>query len=138
MISKKTNLKIITPQGIFYNNQVEIVTLKTTEGFIGLMKNKSPFIASLDIANLLINSKKSKKFLECAIAGGIVKVDRNNVLIITDAIEEKTKISKSRAKKSKLKAEQIIKSKKSDYEIHMAEIDLKKAINRLNVKDGDS
>ncbi len=138
MISKKTNLRIITPQGIFYNNQVEIVTLKTTEGFIGLMKNKSPFIASLDIANLLINSKKSKKFLECAIAGGIVKVDRNNVLIITDAIEEKTKISKSRAKKSKLKAEQIIKSKKSDYEIHMAEIDLKKAINRLNVKDRDN
>ena len=138
MISKKTNLRIITPQGIFYNNQVEIVTLKTTEGFIGLMKNKSPFIASLDIANLLINSKKSKKFLECAIAGGIVKVDRNNVLIITDAIEEKTKISKSRAKKSKLKAEQIIKSKKSDYEIHMAEIDLKKAINRLNVKERDN
>ena len=135
---KKTNLKILTPKGIFYNNEVEIVTVKTTEGFIGLMKNKSPFIAALDIANLLINKKDSKNFLECAIAGGIVKADRNGVQIITDAIEEKTKISESRARKSKLEAEQIIKNKKDAYEIHMAELDLKKAINRLNVKAGDN
>jgi F-type H+-transporting ATPase subunit epsilon len=135
-MNKKTFLKIITPNGFFYNKEVDIVTVKTTEGFIGLMKNKSPFVAALDISNLLINKKNSKDFLECAIAGGIVKATPNNVEIITDEIEEKSKISESRARKSKLEAEKLLKIKKDVAEIHMVEISLKKAINRLSVKSG--
>lgn len=133
---KKTFLKIITPEGLFYNGEVEIVTVKTTEGNIGLMHGKSPFVASLDIAELQINKHGSKDFLDCAIAGGLVYAKADSVNIITDAIEEKSKIDITRAEKARKIAEQELKIKMDAKEHLLADQALKRAINRINVKRG--
>lgn len=127
-------LKIITPQGIFWDKEVDIVTVKTTEGYIGLQKGKSPFVASLDIAELLINSNASSKKRVCAIAGGLVIAKQESIDIITDAIEFKDDIDVSRAQRAKTNAEAALKQSKSDEEQQQAQIALKKAINRIQVK----
>lgn len=131
---KLVELKIMTPQGIFWNEPVEVVTVKTTEGYIGLQKNKSPFVASLDIAELMINPQSSNKHKVCAIAGGLVIANKESVNIITDAIEYKDKIDLSRAERAKRHAEQALKSVKSEAEHQLATVALKKALNRIDVK----
>lgn len=131
---KLVKLKIMTPSGIFWDEPVEIVTVKTTEGYIGLQKNKSPFVASLDIAELLINPQSSNKHKICAIAGGLVIANTDHINIITDAIEYKEKIDLSRAEKAKRHAEQSIKSVKSEAEHQLASIALKRALNRIEVR----
>ena len=129
----KVPLKIITPDGIFWNKEVDIVTLKTTEGYIGVLHGKSPMVASLDIAKLFINKKGSSNFKECSIAGGILYSRPNKVEIITDAIEFKENIDIARAEKARKLAEAKLKSSiPSDK--HLAELALKKAINRISVK----
>lgn len=128
------NLKIMTPEGIFWNEQVDIVTVKTTEGYIGLQHGRSPFVASLDIAELKINTQNSAKHKVCAVAGGLVFMDKTGVSIITDAIEYKDKIDLVRAEKAKKLAEQALKDAKSEAEQFSASVSLKKAINRIHVR----
>lgn len=131
---KLVKLKIMTPDGIFWHEPVEIVTVKTTEGYIGLQKNKSPFVASLDIAELLINPQSSNKHKVCAIAGGLVIATKNHINIITDAIEYKEKIDLSRAERAKKHAEEALKNVKSEAEHQLAQVALKKALNRIEVR----
>ena len=113
--------------------QFKIVTFKTTEGYIGVLAGKSPFVASLDIAELLINSSSSKDHKVCAIAGGLAYVEPGSVSIITDAIEYKELIDIKRAEKQKKLAEDSLSQKKGASEILKAQIALKKAINRIQV-----
>ena len=130
----KTLLKIITPEGLFWNKEVDIVTVKTTEGYMGLMKGKSPVVASLDIAELSINKVGTSENVQCAIAGGVLYVTPDKVEIITDAIEEKSKIDKNRAEKALKEAERLLNLKTDAKEHHLASLALKRAINRINVK----
>ena len=136
MLSNTTHLKIITPSGIFYENDVSLVTVKTTEGYIGLQHGKPPFVASLEISELAIGSQSDKRSYKlCAIAGGIVYVQRDQVDIITDAIEFKEKIDIIRAQRDKKAAEAKLKQQKnSAAETLKAQIALKKAINRIEIK----
>ena len=131
---QQVRLKIITPEKVFWDKDIDIVTVKTTEGYIGLQKNKSPFVAALDVAELHINIKGTKDYYDCAIAGGIVKATKSEISIITDAIEFKGKIDLPRAEKAKRIAEQKIKDNLSESENIRVQLSLKKAINRIEVR----
>ena len=132
----KTQLKIITPNGIFWDKEVDIVTVKTTEGYMGLLHGKSPVVASLDIAELHINKQGSSDFVECAIAGGLLYVTPERIEIITDAIEKKKDIDISRAEKAKRTAESELKAKTDATEHKLAERALQRAVNRINIRKG--
>ncbi|MBX4209928.1 MAG: ATP synthase F1 subunit epsilon [Mollicutes bacterium PWAP] len=129
-----TKLKIITPNGLFFDGIVEIVTMKTFEGFIGIQHGKSPFMAQLDIAELKIGRDSDSKQKIAAISGGLVYATPKSVEIITDAIEFIENIDKARAKKAKDKAEIIINNSKIKSELYLAELALKRALNRLHKK----
>ena len=133
-MANKTHLKIMTPNGIFFDKDIAIVTVKTSEGYIGLQHGKSPFVASLEIAEMSITSEFGGKKEECAIAGGLVYVTTSEVQIITDAIEYKANIELNRAEKAKREAEVKLKQKLEDSEHHKQSLSLKRAINRIHVK----
>lgn len=129
----KTLLRIITPNGLFWDKEVDIVTVKTTEGYLGLLHGKSPIVASLDIAELQINKENTHEYVECAIAGGLLYATPEKVEIITDAIEEKSKIDSNRAEKAKRVAQATLKTKSDDTDNKMAKLALKRALNRISI-----
>jgi len=134
-MANKTHFKVMTPNGIFMDEDIYLVTVRTPEGDIGLQHGKSPFVASLEIAEMIIYKDQGKQPLICAIAGGLVYVTPESVQIITDAVEHKDKIEMARAEKEKATAEALLKQAKLDEsEILKAQISLKKAINRISVK----
>ena len=135
-VSNKTHLKIITPHGIFWDKEVEIVTVRTTEGDLGVLYGRSPMVASLAISHLTINSKGKQDFKECAISGGVIYITKERVDIITDAIEAKESIDVSRAERAKRQAEQMLKQKTDENEHKMATLALQRAINRISIKKG--
>ena len=87
----KVHLKIMTPNGIFFEGDVEMVTVKTSAGYIGLQHGKSPFVASLEYAPIEIKQEKHK--IVSAISGGLVYANPESINIITDAIENKENIN---------------------------------------------
>ncbi len=129
-----THLKIITPDGIFYEGDIDIVTVQTSVGRIGLQHGKSPIVASLEISELNIGSPKSNKAKACAIAGGLVYVTTSSVEIITDAIEYREKIDVNRAQREIKAAEARLKQKLDGVDELKTKLSLKRALNRIAVK----
>ncbi len=133
MEKNRTKLKIITPNGIFYDKEVSIVTVKTTEGYIGIQYGRVPIVASIEISPLIIGTHGQPNYMDCAIAGGLLYADKESATIITDAVEEKSKIDIGRAERSRKEIESELKRNKDEKEIMKLKLSLQKAINRVQV-----
>lgn len=81
-----TKLKILTPKGIFYQEEITIVTLKTIEGYIGLQYGISPFVSSLVPSKIFI--KRNNQEEEFYISSGLVYAEKEYINIISDAISK--------------------------------------------------
>lgn len=79
------NLKIITPDGIFFDGSVESVTLKTTEGYITILEWHTPLVANIAISSM--RYKINNQVRNLSIAGGLLISTLHEVRIITDKIE---------------------------------------------------
>lgn len=129
------NLQIVTPDRLFYDDQVDMIVVRTTSGDVGILKGHTDYVAALDVG--VIKIKKDGVFHEATIAGGFIQVDKEKTTIVTEAAEWPKDIDRDRAERAKEQAEAIINRKITDVEIDIAEIRLKKALNRLRISSKD-
>ena len=123
-------LTISTPYGLFYEKEVDIVTLKTSEGYIGLQKNRIPFISAIEISSLFIKVDGTTKI--AAIGGGIVFVEKDYIDIFTDDIQWKEYLNKSEIHAIIDETNQKLQALKNDnIEKYKTELTLKRAMNKL-------
>jgi len=125
-------LKIVTPKGIYYDGDVEILNVRTSNGQLGILANHLPLASVLEIneMNFVVDGKRK----EYAISGGFIYVDKLETTIITNAIESKDEIDLDRALKAKQRAEERIKARKDDVDLVQAEVALKRSLARIHVK----
>ena len=92
-------LKIISPQGIKVNDMVDIVTIKTLEGYIGLLRGHVPFVSTIVPSQMSYRINNQQHILH--ISGGIVQSSQDYVKIIAEFIEtddeRQAKIAKSKS-----------------------------------------
>lgn len=125
-------LKIVTPAGVYKETDVEMLNLRTTTGQIDILAHHIPLASHIEISEMnYIDENHERQYF--AIAGGFVYVGENDTTIITSAIESVDEIDLERAKSSKQRAEERLKSSQN-IDVLRAEIALKKAITRINVK----
>ena len=100
---EQTWLKIISHQGIKVDKLVDIVTIKTLCGYIGLMKGHIPFVSTIVPSQMYYRIGSQQQILH--ISGGIVQATQKYVKIITEFIEtdEERKINLN-SSKHKLRA----------------------------------
>ena len=79
------NLKIITPDGIFFDEEVQWVNVKTTEGYVGILEWHTPLIANIQISKMSFKIKEKVRNL--TISGGLLVTDLHMVRIISDKVE---------------------------------------------------
>lgn len=126
------SLKVVTSNGIFFDEDVNMVILRCVNGDLGILKGHAPLISLIGIGKLRI--KQNGKFTEAAIAGGYVEVNKENVLIVCDAVEWPNEIDIERVKKAKERAEERLRNP-DGIDIERAEVALKRAINRINITE---
>jgi F-type H+-transporting ATPase subunit epsilon len=78
-------LKIITPEGIFFDGTIDSVNVKTTEGYITILEWHTPLIANIAISNMMYRVRNQPHTL--SIAGGLLISTLHEVRIITDKID---------------------------------------------------
>lgn len=123
-------LKIITPIGLYMDEEVEAVKVRTVEGEVTILSNHMPMVAMLVTSKCSL--KQSGQFKPYAIAGGLMQFGNNEMRILSDAVEGKESIDIERAKRAKERAEARL-AKAEDINIKRAEIALAKAINRIQI-----
>lgn len=122
------HIKVVTPRGIYLESDVISVHFKTVEGEMTLLPNHTPVFAALEACPLLAGNEKIY-----ALAGGFLKFQQDDCLILTDAIEGKNEIDIQRAKAAYQRARNRLDKKDVNTNMKRASLALEKAINRIHV-----
>ena len=131
MADKKFNLQIISPTRIFFDGDVDMVEMKTSEGEIGVLAGHIPLTVILEPGVLKIKQENGNK--EAALHDGFVKITKNKVTILAESCEWPDEIDVHRAEEAKVRAERRLKSGENGVDMFRAELALKKALTRINL-----
>ena len=123
-------LKIITPEKVAFDGETEQIIVRTTVGDVGILKGHEPYCAALGIGQMRI--KINGEFRHAATSGGMIKVGKEETVILVQTCEWSDEIDLNRANAAKYTAENRIQSAKGDAELRMAEAKLKRALNRID------
>jgi len=129
--NKKFELKIITPDRMFYEGSAEMVEFNTTEGAIGVYKNHIPMTVIIKPGVLTITDGEEKK--EAALHAGFVEILQDKVTILAEVIEWPGEIDEKRAEAAYERAKERIQGKDPKTDIARAETALLRAMARINV-----
>ncbi len=130
---KDFKLEIVTPKGIYRKVDVEILNIRTPLGQMGILADHIPLATPIEISQMDYMSQGQRYTF--AIAGGFVYVGQEETRVIANAIESSDEIDEQRALKAKERAEQRLKSKNEEIDFMRAQLALKRALVRIQVKE---
>ena len=125
-------LEIVTPDRIFYQGEASMVEFTAQDGDIGVYKNHIPLTTVIAPGILTITEAEGKK--QAALHAGFAQILPEKITILAEVIEWPDEIDHNRAEEAKKRAEDRIREHTEDIDIARAEIALKKALVRLNLK----
>lgn len=135
------SLRIITPEKIVLEKEVEQVSARAVDGELAILPNHEPLVTALAIDVLRFKAKGDEE--TAAVIGGLMDVSEINqgdavhtvVTVVSDVAELGAEIDAARAEQAKAKAE-AEKSQKSDkLDVYVAEMAMSRAIARLKAAE---
>ncbi|GGG12625.1 ATP synthase epsilon chain [Lysinibacillus alkalisoli] len=132
---KTVTVNIVTPDGPVYDSEVSMVIAKTTSGEIGVLPGHIPTVAPLAIGAVKLKGQNSEEFV--AISGGFIEIRPDKISILAPSAEVANEIDLARAKEALARAEQRLAKKQDSIDFQRAELSLKRAMNRINVHEGN-
>ncbi len=130
-MADKMNFKVITPDKILINEDVDAIYSKAIDGDIGILPNHIDYMTALDIG--VTTYEKDNTSENISIIGGILQINNNNVTILSDKAELGSEIDLARANAAKERAEARLKLEEvKDINHQRAQIALLRAIARIS------
>ncbi len=126
----KFTLKVITPDRVFYEEEVSMVEFNTVEGEVGIYKQHIPMTMIIAPGILTITQENETK--EAALHAGFAEILQDKVTILAEIIEWPTEIDLKRAEEAKERAESRIREHAPGTDMKRAEMSLKRAVARIN------
>lgn len=124
-------LRIITPDRVFYEGEATMVELNTTEGQIGVLPGHIPLTVIVKPGILTIHEPEAEK--EAALHSGFAEILPEGITILAEVIEWPEEIDEKRAEAAMERAEQRLRTKSPDTDIARAETALLRAMARIQV-----
>ena len=128
------DLKIITPERVFYSGKASFLELNTVEGEIGIYKNHIPMTTVLEPGIATITEEGGNK-KEAALHTGFMEILGDRITILAEIAEWPDEIDRNRAQEAKIRAERRLQNDKSNINITRAELALHKALVRIELAD---
>ena len=127
---------ILAVDRTFYEGPCVSLTIPTSDGEQGILAHHSNMIAAVRPGTLRYQAP-GQPVQMAAVSPGIVKVEKNDVLVLVDSAERPEEIDAARARREADEAREAILQKKSRQEYQVAQATLARALNRLRVKARD-
>ena len=130
---KNFNLKVVTPDGLMFDSEVESLLVRTDDGDVEFLAGHIDYMASLGTGRARI--KQDGKDRYASVSGGFVTVKGGEVKLVAVTFEFRENIDLARAKASRDEARARISESKDDKSLKLAQAKLQRALNRIGVAE---
>lgn len=132
-MSKSFNVKVISPKGIYYEGNADMIEGVSSLGEFGIYYGHEPtaFILSPGIIKIHSNGETKK----CMLSTGFAEVLNEKVVIMAEDILLKDEIDLTRAKNALDRAIKRLESNDTNIDVKRAEFAMKKALVRIKLKE---
>ena len=131
---KSFKLKIVTPDGLEFDSDVESLLVRTDDGDVEFLAGHIDYMASLGTGRARIKTQGKDRF--ASVSGGFVTVKNGEVTLVAITFEFRESIDLERAKLALDQAKAMLSSAKDDKAVKIANAKLQRALNRINVAEG--
>lgn len=123
------HLKIITHEKVVFDDDVNEIYTKTTDGEIGILKDHIPVMAALDIG--VTKAVKEGETMFFTTMGGVLQFKDNEALILTTTAENGDEIDVTRAQEALKRAQARLLDSNAEFDAKRAEAAIARAMARL-------
>ena len=136
MAHQKFPVEVLTPEGEVFNDEVEMVSTRTTVGSIGILANHAPLLAMLDPTELRLYKTESE-VVSFAQAEGYMQVADNRALILVEEAHQPAELDAAELRDRLREAEHELESAGDDSERRrVAERDKRRLERFLAIAEG--
>ncbi len=104
---KKIIFKIITPEKIVFEGEVQQITLPVKEGEVTILPEHIPYIASLKAGEVIIRTEAEEEASRLAISGGFIEFHDNTLILLADTAENAKDLDLERAEEARKRAQEL-------------------------------
>lgn len=131
-MAETLKLEIVTPDGIVYSEDVDMVTLPCVEGEMGILPQHVELMTQLVPGEMIVRRGGRDGFV--AVGEGLVEVTGKRVAILTDMAIPADKIDEARVEEARQRAEARLREKVSAEEIASLNASIARSLAQLRVK----
>ena len=124
-------LKIVTADGLIYDGEAEVLTVRGQEGDLSIMARHINFVTPLGMGRATVVTNGQRRYAACI--GGMLSVVNGEATLVPTTFEWADQIDVERAERAQKKAEERLNASSSDTEVRLAEAKLHRALVRKSV-----
>lgn len=133
MAENKMMLQIISPDRVFYEGEVSMVEMATSEGEIGVYPGHIPMTSVLKPGIVVIHEDGQLK--RAAVHAGFVQILQDGVTVLAEIAEWPEEIDVNRAREAEERAKRRLADKGEGIDVMRAEMALRKALTRIELAE---
>lgn len=132
MAKNLVDVEIITPDRVFYTGEATMIEFNTTEGEIGVYPNHIALTTVIAPGIVTISTEEEK--VKAAVHAGFAEILPDKVTLLAEIAEWPDEIDVKRAHAAEERARERLEKKDANLDVMRAEVALKKALVRQNLK----
>jgi F-type H+-transporting ATPase subunit epsilon len=127
-----TKLEIVTPEAVIYSEDVDMVTLPTVEGQLGILPHHIRLMTQLVPGEMTIRKRGGVEYM--AIGEGLIEVTGSSISVITNMAIASDKIDEAAVEEARHRAAARLREKLSSEEVASVNASLARTLAQLRVK----
>jgi F-type H+-transporting ATPase subunit epsilon len=131
-MSNTLRLEIVTPDAVAYSEDVEMVTLPSEEGQLGILPQHVPLMTQMVPGEMIVRKNGNDQFL--AVGEGLVEIWGDRVAVLTDMAIEADKIDEAKVEEARQRAAARLHEKLSAEEVASVNAALTRSLAQLRVR----
>lgn len=101
--------EIVSQDRVVFQDDVDIVVVPGLEGVMGILPHHAPLLSLLQFGIITVRKQDREEYF--TVAGGVVEVAGNEVIVLANAAENVDEINIQRAEAAKQRAETMLKER---------------------------
>jgi F-type H+-transporting ATPase subunit epsilon len=130
-MAETLQLEIVTPERLVERDLVQEVQIPGKNGYLGILPGHAPLITELGVGEITYKADGRQYYV--AIAWGFAEVLPDKVTVLAETAERAENIDVERARQSKQRAEERLRSASDEVDVERALNALDRANTRLEV-----